>query len=304
MNLKRFSPFKYLILLSFFFGQAKNSQAEDDVIQEINTLTGKVYLKVKITKILPNEIGIMHESGVARIPITEVPEELRIKLGCDLKSKIKKAASAYDQLWEIKLRPGFHKDGFMDEAAKDWLDSVRSLRIDTELNNELLSKGVALADLEVLATEWRKSKGLDTQASSSFVSLWDKALGVKREKPEEPSLWDKALGVKREKPEEQKAEDVQVAKNKPKPNIYGIWKMRDRSLLVDKIYLYEEKGVPSGIYSFINGEKLKFTLKESESAVGWTFKIVESPSGDYIRITDLGTLELCDGMGVINTGRK
>lgn len=287
MNLKRFSPFKYLILLSFFFGQAKNSQAEDDVIQEINTLTGKVYLKVKITKILPNEIGIMHESGVARIPITEVPEELRIKLGCDLKSKIKKAASAYDQLWEIKLRPGFHKDGFMDEAAKDWLDSVRSLRIDTELNNELLSKGVALADLEVLATEWRKSKGLDTQASSSFVSLWDKALGVKREKPEE-----------------QKAEDVQVAKNKPKPNIYGIWKMRDRSLLVDKIYLYEEKGVPSGFYSFINGEKLKFTLKESESAVGWTFKIVESPSGDFIRITDSGTLELCDGMGVINTGRK
>jgi hypothetical protein len=271
-----------------FFGQAEKSIAGDDTVTEIHTLSGKIYKQVKITKILPNEIGVMHESGAAHIPIQELPEDIRIKLGCDLGSKIKKVESLYGQLWEIRLSAKFHNAGFLDQAAKGWLDSVRTIKNDVELNNVLLSKGVALADLEVLASDWHKSKGLDTELSSSFVALWDKALGVKREKPQE-----------------QKVADEQVRKNHPKPNIYGVWKMRDRSLLVDKIYLFEnEKGVPSGFYSFINGQKLQFTIKETESTVGWTFKIIESPSGDYIRITDSGMLELCDSMGVINTGKK
>lgn len=283
----RLTCLKYLYLMSLLFGLAERSQAGDDVIPEINTLTGKVYEKVKITKVLPNEIGIMHESGTARIPITELPEDIRIKLGFDLGSKIKKIEAVYGELWEIRLRPEFHETGFQDPAAKEWLDAVRSMRNDAELAKALLSKGVALADLEVLASEWRKSKGRDTKSSSSFVSLWDKALGVKREKPQE-----------------QKVADVQDGKNPPKPNIYGIWKMKDRSLLVDTISLYMEKGAPSGHYSFTTGEKLAFTIKEVEFSAGWTFKIVESPSGDYIRITDSGMLELCDDMGVVNTGRK
>jgi hypothetical protein len=279
---------KYLILIGFFFGQAGDCEADDEVIPEITTLTGKVYKNVRITKLLPNEIAIMHETGTTRIPLTALSEELRIKLGCDLGSKIKKIASAYAELGELKLRPEFHKGGFTDQAAKKWLDSLKTLQNDAELNKELLSKGVAFGELEVLAREWQGSKGLDTEYTTSFVPLWNKALGLKSEEAQE-----------------KKPENIKIAAKAPMPKVTGIWRMKNRNLLMDKISLLEnEKGEVSGFYHFIGGSKLEFTTKEAASKVGRTFKIIESPSGDYIRIKDSGELELADDFGVLNTGTK
>ena len=50
---------------------------------ELKTTSGKTFRDVRITKVTPSEISIMHESGATRIPMTDLPNALRIKLGYD-----------------------------------------------------------------------------------------------------------------------------------------------------------------------------------------------------------------------------
>ena len=59
------------------------SRAEDEKIPEIKTTSGKTYRDVRVTKVTPGEISIMHESGVARIPMKDLPDDLKAKFGYD-----------------------------------------------------------------------------------------------------------------------------------------------------------------------------------------------------------------------------
>lgn len=71
------------ILCLLALGLVASSQAEDETIQEIKTASGKTYQDVRITKVTPSEISIMHESGVARIPLKDLPDDLKAKFGYD-----------------------------------------------------------------------------------------------------------------------------------------------------------------------------------------------------------------------------
>ena len=57
--------------------------AEDEKIPELITSSGKTYQNVSISKVTPSEVSITHESGAARIPFSDLPEDLRAKLGYD-----------------------------------------------------------------------------------------------------------------------------------------------------------------------------------------------------------------------------
>ena len=60
-------------------GLVATSQAEDEKIPELKTTSGKTYHDVRITKVTPSDISIMHESGATRIPLSDLPEDLKIK---------------------------------------------------------------------------------------------------------------------------------------------------------------------------------------------------------------------------------
>ncbi|MEY3896551.1 MAG: hypothetical protein RLZZ214_2071 [Verrucomicrobiota bacterium] len=73
-----------LSLLSLLtLGLAATSQAEDEKIPEIKTASGKTYHDVRVTKVTPSEISIMHESGVSRVPLKDLPDDLKAKFGYD-----------------------------------------------------------------------------------------------------------------------------------------------------------------------------------------------------------------------------
>lgn len=59
------------------------SYAEEEKIPEIKTSSGKTYHDVRVTKVTPCEISIMHESGVTRIPLKDLPDDLKTKFGYD-----------------------------------------------------------------------------------------------------------------------------------------------------------------------------------------------------------------------------
>ncbi len=54
------------------------SYAEDEPLK-LETLLG--YKNVTVTKVEPDGIRIMHDSGTTKVPIEKIPEELKIKLG-------------------------------------------------------------------------------------------------------------------------------------------------------------------------------------------------------------------------------
>ncbi len=71
------------ILFILSAGLAPLCQAEDKKIPEIKTSSGKTYHDVQVMKVTPSEISIMHESGVTRIPLKDLPEDLKAKFGYD-----------------------------------------------------------------------------------------------------------------------------------------------------------------------------------------------------------------------------
>lgn len=74
----------WVLMLSLLaVGLIATSQAEDEKIPEIKTASGKIYQGARITKVTPSEISIIHESGVARIPLKDLPDELKTKFGYD-----------------------------------------------------------------------------------------------------------------------------------------------------------------------------------------------------------------------------
>lgn len=51
------------------------------VIAELTTLDGKTYRQVKVVKVLPVEIRIMHADGFATVPLSALPPEIRANYG-------------------------------------------------------------------------------------------------------------------------------------------------------------------------------------------------------------------------------
>ena len=83
MNKPPLKRFKFAILCALSVGLAPLALAEDEKIPEIKTATGKTYREARITKVTPSEISIIHESGVARIPLKDLPDDLKTKFGYD-----------------------------------------------------------------------------------------------------------------------------------------------------------------------------------------------------------------------------
>ncbi len=52
-----------------------------DIIAELTTLDGKTYKQVKVMKVLPVEIRIMHADGFATVPLSTLPPEIRANYG-------------------------------------------------------------------------------------------------------------------------------------------------------------------------------------------------------------------------------
>ena len=73
--------FSILCLLSV--GLAPVSRGEDEKIPEIKTVSGKTYRDVRVTKVTPSEISVIHESGAGRIPLKDLPDDLKAKFGYD-----------------------------------------------------------------------------------------------------------------------------------------------------------------------------------------------------------------------------
>lgn len=78
------------------------------VMAELTTLDGKTYKQVKVVKVLPVEIRIMHADGFATIPLSALPPEIRVNYGtadvnaeamaAEQKLKDNKAAAAMARL--------------------------------------------------------------------------------------------------------------------------------------------------------------------------------------------------------------
>ena len=68
------------------------------VVDEIATLSGTKYQRVTITRVEPDGISISHSDGIAKIPFTDLSQELRTKYGYDPKK-----AAAYSQAEKAAL---------------------------------------------------------------------------------------------------------------------------------------------------------------------------------------------------------
>lgn len=103
--------FAGLIFCALSVGLAPVSRAEDEKIPELKTASGKTYQDVRITKVTPSEISIIHESGVARIPLKDLPDDLKTKFGYDTakaeahaKAKSQANAQAEKQMAEAEKK--------------------------------------------------------------------------------------------------------------------------------------------------------------------------------------------------------
>lgn len=63
-----------------------------DPMQELRTLDGKVYRQVKVTRVSPTEIRIMHADGLAAIPLSNLPPEVLALYGGKADPKAEQAA--------------------------------------------------------------------------------------------------------------------------------------------------------------------------------------------------------------------
>jgi hypothetical protein len=69
----------FLAVVSLFF--CTLSVRGVDVYPQLLTLDGKTYTQVKVMKVSPAEIRIMHADGFATIPLSALPPEIRVKYG-------------------------------------------------------------------------------------------------------------------------------------------------------------------------------------------------------------------------------
>ena len=83
MSIPTLRRLAFLIFCILSVGLACVSRAEDEKIPEIKTASGKTYRDVRVTKVTPSEISIMHESGAGRIPLKDLPDDLKAKFGYD-----------------------------------------------------------------------------------------------------------------------------------------------------------------------------------------------------------------------------
>ena len=74
----------WFFALSFLvLGLVSATQAADEKIPELKTVSGKTFRDVRITKVTPTDVSIIHEGGAARIQMIDLPENLKAKLGYD-----------------------------------------------------------------------------------------------------------------------------------------------------------------------------------------------------------------------------
>jgi hypothetical protein len=59
-----------------------------DTYDELTTLSGETYKRVKVTKVDKSHIVIMHKKGIIQIPLEDLPIEIREKYGYNLKDSL------------------------------------------------------------------------------------------------------------------------------------------------------------------------------------------------------------------------
>jgi len=65
----------------FLIAMVSLAAADPIKLETLTTTEGKIYKGVTVTKILPDEISITHETGLARIPFEKLPPEIQSQLG-------------------------------------------------------------------------------------------------------------------------------------------------------------------------------------------------------------------------------
>jgi hypothetical protein len=152
----------FSIFCALSVGLAPLSQAEDEKISEIKTVSGTTYQNVKITKVTPSEISIIHESGVARILLKDLPDDLKTKFDYDpnkaeahaRNKKLVEAQTAIQIQKEAENRKAFEQLNFGD-STETIRRKIRASKLLQPINNEfpetgrlsgqfLLSSGVEL----------------------------------------------------------------------------------------------------------------------------------------------------------------
>ena len=83
MNVTLTQSFRLLVAPLLAVALSSQAPAEDEKIPELTTASGKTYHGVTVTKTTPTEVSILHETGTARIPFADLPEDLKAKLGYD-----------------------------------------------------------------------------------------------------------------------------------------------------------------------------------------------------------------------------
>ena len=87
-------------------------------------MSGKTYQNVKITKVTPSEISVIHESGVARILLKDLPDDLKTKFDYDPNKaedhsrnmKLVEAQTAIQIQKEAENRKAFEQLNFGDST--------------------------------------------------------------------------------------------------------------------------------------------------------------------------------------------
>ncbi|MEI8285394.1 MAG: hypothetical protein WCG52_10440 [bacterium] len=277
-------PFRLLAVLLLAVALSNQSPAKEEKISEVTTSTGKTYQDVRVTGVTPKEVSIMHESGMARIPIEEIPDDMKEKLGIipQLEVRVDRVKKLYEELWEIRMNPEFLKVGFAGKIGQEWLSRVKLFEDDGKLTSDLSSKGIALGELQALGKEWFRSNGTHTDLSTRLVTNWDKVFGLKHE------IVRATAKEKSDSPPEE-----------PDDFFLGSWNMDGQ--FIDTIQISASGNDKySIVYHFNNGKKLDITARR----VGPYLKFDDNPSGDYVKVNSSGHLELRDKMGLVNTGKK
>ena len=122
------------VAFSLFASLANVSQATDEKIAELKTLSGKTFLDVLVTKVTPSEITIIHESGAAHIPLKDLPDDLKTKFGYD-PAKAEAYAKAVAQA--EKQAAGAEKKA-AEVKALDKTKKVGVFIVDRQTDNGLL----------------------------------------------------------------------------------------------------------------------------------------------------------------------
>lgn len=80
------------------------------------------YTNVTVTKVEPDGIRIMHESGAAKIPYESIPEEIRVKLG--MKQEAAEAHRQKVQVQQQQIAEATKKQQVLDRAHLIFVGSI------------------------------------------------------------------------------------------------------------------------------------------------------------------------------------